>query len=145
MRKKFEHVYKIWVEMFSYMFCIVENIGNLTEFAFVWITSPIWGIPYAIYKNQGKGETMKELIDASVLVRDINADPYRTESEKSYDRCLVHRQPTVDAVEVVHGRWIIEINEPNYKLAVCSVCRNNAEGIYNYCPNCGAKMDGGTA
>lgn len=38
------------------------------------------------------------LIDADVLIRDINADPYRTESEKSYDRCLVHRQPTVDAV-----------------------------------------------
>ena len=45
--------------------------------------------------------TEKRLIDANVLVRDINADPYRTESEKSYDRCLVHRQPTVDAVEVV--------------------------------------------
>lgn len=43
----------------------------------------------------------KWLIDANVLVRDINADPYRTESEKSYDRCLVHRQPVVDAVEVV--------------------------------------------
>lgn len=46
-------------------------------------------------------ENEKRLIDADVLVRDINADPYRTESEKSYDRCLVHRQPTVDAVEVV--------------------------------------------
>lgn len=43
----------------------------------------------------------KRLISADVLVRDINADPYRTESEKSYDRCLVHRQPTVDAVPVV--------------------------------------------
>ena len=46
-------------------------------------------------------ETEKRLIDANLLVRDINADPYRTESEKSYDRCLVHRQPTVNAVEVV--------------------------------------------
>lgn len=48
--------------------------------------------------------TEKRLIDGNLLIRDINDDPYRTESEKSYDRCLVHRQPTVDAVEVV--RWI---------------------------------------
>lgn len=46
----------------------------------------------------------KRLIDANYLIRDINADIYRTESEKSYDRCLVHRQPTVDAVEVVRCR-----------------------------------------
>lgn len=47
---------------------------------------------------------MARLIDGNLLIRDINADPYRTESEKSYDRCLVHRQPTVDAVEVVRCR-----------------------------------------
>lgn len=44
--------------------------------------------------------TKKRLIDVDRLVLDINADPYRTESEKSYDRCLAYRQPTVDAVEV---------------------------------------------
>ena len=46
-------------------------------------------------------ESRKLLISADRLIRDIDADPYRTESEKSYDRCLVHRQPIVDAVEVV--------------------------------------------
>lgn len=43
--------------------------------------------------------------------------------------------PTVDAVPVVHGRWINEN---------CSVCgtyvyRGDAD---NYCPRCGTKMDG---
>ena len=40
----------------------------------------------------------KRLIDANRLIQDINADPYRTESEKSYVRCLVSRQLTVDAI-----------------------------------------------
>ena len=49
--------------------------------------------------------------------------------------------------EVVHGRWI-EGRKCRY---ICSVCQGEA-GLYgggigqnlsNYCPNCGAKMDGG--
>ena len=55
--------------------------------------------------------------------------------------------PTVDAVEVVHGRWIwSEENE----CWVCSNCELSALNNYrgnstdsNYCPHCGAKMDGG--
>ena len=55
--------------------------------------------------------------------------------------------PTVDAVEVVHGRWI-EINprkdvegwiEFDYQ---CPVCKEVSWEESNYCPNCGAKMDG---
>ena len=52
--------------------------------------------------------------------------------------------PTVDAVEVVHGRWI----EKPYLFGTtryCSICGQNygmPHGVFNYCPNCGAKMDG---
>ena len=58
---------------------------------------------------------------------------------------------TVDAVEVVHGRWLWHDDEFEY---VCSACKcrfdyNHTFGIFdhdyeygNYCPNCGAKMDG---
>ena len=54
---------------------------------------------------------------------------------------LICDAPTVDAVEVVHGRWIQ--SEPGYKL--CSHCMADVaiySGHRNYCPNCGAKMDG---
>ena len=55
--------------------------------------------------------------------------------------------PTVDAVEVVHGRWLdystIAFTE---KCSVCGFCvpwkEDGRLNRYNYCPNCGAKMDG---
>lgn len=47
----------------------------------------------------------------------------------------------VDAVEVVHGRWI---RIPEYENRRCSVCRTVFPDftLGYYCPNCGAKMDG---
>ena len=62
------------------------------------------------------------------------------------DKC-----PTVDAVEVVHGHWIYEDEEPdenNNVQAHCSVCNGgdiHAIQMMNevpYCWRCGAKMDG---
>jgi hypothetical protein len=59
--------------------------------------------------------------------------------------------PTVDAVEVVHGKWEIRphLYRAFYPEYCCSACGGwkhklayEHEGM-NYCPNCGAKMDGG--
>lgn len=52
--------------------------------------------------------------------------------------------PTVDAVPVKHGRWINIANGNCDDLCKCSECKETWLGIggYNYCPNCGAKMDG---
>ena len=50
---------------------------------------------------------------------------------------------TVDAVEVVHGRWVYEPIEFTYEKDIkCSICGSYAQHATNYCPNCGAKMDG---
>ena len=61
--------------------------------------------------------------------------------------------PRVDAVEVVHGRWLKLSPWNNYiQSCLCLNCESisyqKKSGIYigkipNYCPNCGAKMDGG--
>lgn len=49
--------------------------------------------------------------------------------------------PAADVVEVRHGRWIKDEETGDY---YCSVCRQGAGWPwYNYCYDCGAKMDGG--
>lgn len=54
---------------------------------------------------------------------------------------LVKEAPAVDAVPVVHGRWIRTANDPLVNKFTCSVCGNDSmKG--KCCPNCGAKMDG---
>ena len=62
-------------------------------------------------------------------------------------KMFVQDAPTVDAVEVVHGRWIEEIEkneEFESEMVKCSVCGQLRFFESNYCPNCGAKMDGGS-
>ena len=97
----------------------------------------------------------KRLIDANELkyfvCETCNAVNSDEPCEPSDCRCMqiIDEMPTVDAVEVVHGRWIIGTGENalmrGYRM--CSVCgeiiktQYSFYGMFNYCPNCGAKMD----
>ena len=68
------------------------------------------------------------------------------------EKRLIDEQPTVDAVEVVHSRWvnIVTICD-GLCLGFCEKCRTeqkaqNAAALkayHKYCRWCGAKMDGG--
>ena len=105
----------------------------------------------------------KRLIDADALLESIEGTDWytitvdgsatqgATNEEVAWYKATdiyaaVENAPTVDAVEVVHGRW--ERNK-NYDV-VCSICKNEPLldefghwDMSHYCPNCGAKMDGG--
>ena len=102
----------------------------------------------------------KRLIDANVPIEKLEEHrklfidawqgfAYLSNSDKArvdeIDTCIAEiiNAPTVDAVEVVHGRWedvSLRFTQVKEK---CSVCGGivYAHG-FNYCPNCGAKMDG---
>ena len=54
----------------------------------------------------------------------------------------IENLPAADVVPVVHGRWIIHTDELGLTCE-CSVCHIETMCDRNYCPNCGAKMDGG--
>ena len=57
----------------------------------------------------------------------------------------IEKAQSADVVEARHGRWIVrplwEGAEGGY--ADCSECNKPAWWKSDYCPNCGARMDGG--
>lgn len=59
----------------------------------------------------------------------------------------LHELPTADVAPVVHGRWIHDgcRVEGGIDWCHCSECgkSDNFCARTNYCPKCGAKMDGG--
>lgn len=91
---------------------------------------------------------MPRLIDA-YKVR-IDRDDFDTYADyiKAFD--AINEAPTVDAVPVRHGRFIgtefdgYADGNPVYYEWECSECGcifEDDEPTYNYCPNCGARMD----
>lgn len=62
---------------------------------------------------------------------------------------IIEDFPAVDVAPVVHGRWeYIPQTFNTLSQLRCPFCRwwsldPSIDGAYNYCPNCGAKMDGG--
>ena len=92
----------------------------------------------------------KRLIDANDAYKYARGQ-YRDGrfTDEEYDAVLqtLDDADTVDAVEVVHGRWIFKhnpITDPKgyFIRIVCSECNLHTGQKSNYCPTCGAKMDG---
>ena len=60
-----------------------------------------------------------------------------------------NKQKGIPNMEVRHGEWIVDSNiaETEFKCSKCGYSYFEGEPCqesdYNYCPNCGAKMDGG--
>ena len=100
----------------------------------------------------------KRLIDAEAIARKLkkaNCSECNVVRKIQCSACWVNdvlellEGDAVDAVEVVHGRW--EKDEPDKcgnRKPRCSVCGEYHLAWWadythcNYCPNCGAKMDG---
>lgn len=61
---------------------------------------------------------------------------------------ILNQLPAADVAPVRHGRWV---SVPHKLARVCSVCNRDEPykfadidaDVYDYCPSCGAKMDGG--
>lgn len=53
--------------------------------------------------------------------------------------------PAADVAPVVHGRWVAKptmYRHPNARNYYCSECRYEPTETKEFCPNCGARMDG---
>lgn len=51
--------------------------------------------------------------------------------------------PVADVAPVVHGRWIPFHSKISGDIQYCSACEIGFVAKSDYCPHCGAKMDGG--
>ena len=93
--------------------------------------------------------TEKRFISLDEALDATHREVFWTESEAAAVRSFLVKQPKLDAVEVVHGRWRNElvkgIRGVFGEVFVCSECETRyLIPNMNYCPNCGAKMDGGS-
>lgn len=59
--------------------------------------------------------------------------------------------PAADAVEVKHGRWVKKFERYHdthtdeywdEEYCSCPLCGKDSDLEHNFCPNCGARMDG---
>lgn len=90
----------------------------------------------------------KRLVDANALVQLLRGKLIAKYPCTFYFGLIaaadeIEKIPAVDAVEVVHGNWKYRMEYEDFVDADCSVCGNTSLYMYKYCPNCGAKMDGG--
>ena len=95
---------------------------------------------------------MSDLISRNALLLKLKEEvPNKWDADINYFIC---NAPSVEAVPVVHASWrgynaenkdfLMDNGEPIF--IVCSECActviNNGSYVWNYCPDCGAKMDG---
>lgn len=96
-------------------------------------------IAYIREQSEGCQKAFEELGGES----GIYADAYNDLAEDFYSI------PAADVAPVVHARWeYIPQTLNTLSQLRCPFCGwwsldPSIDGVYNYCPNCGAKMDGG--
>ena len=69
----------------------------------------------------------------------------RTSGDYATAFAEMRKIPAADVAPVVHGKWKSTEAPFMSECEDCSVCgyRTDWGRRFNYCPNCGAKMDGG--
>lgn len=99
---------------------------------------------------------MTEYIEREAISEKIRKYYYKNPPNSSYgegfDRGLDRAQraildaPAADVAPVRHGDWEIVLGSNGNEYMVCTCCRVSQDltGVFTYCPNCGARMDGGS-
>ena len=103
---------------------------------------------------------MPEYIEREALLSELQEEiefetsMYTEEQNKYFNMGLkcairdVKSQPAADVTEVRHGEWVQIGYDEALDRITCSCCKeyfnliDNCTEAFNYCPHCGAKMDG---
>ena len=83
-----------------------------------------------------KGKKMSDYINREDTIKTIESETYRHDYlDHVID--IIEAIPSADVAPVRHGRW-----EKEYGHYKCLLCNGLDDFADNYCPNCGARMDG---
>ena len=87
---------------------------------------------------------LAEYIERESAIEAIMSDPPDAHYQSWYAE-KINEIPAAEVAPVRHGRW--ETNSDRPDSLICSICKCGFDmwkhDPHNYCPNCGAKMDGG--
>ena len=88
---------------------------------------------------------MARYIDAEPLLEEIKKLNWSDDVMYHIVKVTIEDTPTADVVEVKHGEWIrpTMLADMMHDIPHCSLCGEVPCDEGKYCPNCGAKMDGG--
>ena len=103
-------------------------------------------------ENGKKVLTMNEYIERDALMRRIK-EIHCAECDSYHGvRCracwvddtlgYIDSEPAADVAPVRHGRWLL-VDTDTEQFFLCNRCKKKEYWESYYCPNCGAKMDGG--
>lgn len=85
---------------------------------------------------------MADYIDRYAVYHAISVDGRLNAYEKAFCIDIVRKITAADVAPVRHGQWKMLPYTELYKNK-CSSCGNGSDLETDYCPNCGARMDGG--
>lgn len=95
---------------------------------------------------------MAEYIEREAISEEIRKYYYKNPPNSSYGEGFDHGldraqraildAPAADVASVRHGQWLPFHSTAAGDIQYCSACEIGCTWKPNYCPNCGAKMDG---
>lgn len=100
---------------------------------------------------------MAEYIDRGTAIAKLTAlEVSKPNATMVAAKRMLADMPAADVAPVVHGRWIEQEDTMLDTYYTCSACKEDfyieTTGytekdlfLYTFCPNCGAKMDGGNS
>lgn len=95
------------------------------------------------FKREALLEALKEFRLNETMSKHLTREDCET-ARNAIERAqmVIERIPSADVAPVRHGRWLNN-DIPDSILSKCSECGIlYGSSAFNYCPNCGARMDG---
>ena len=98
-----------------------------------------------ILKKNMEIDGMPEYIEREAAIKALLNDATEQVGYSREDAAdCIRYMDAADVAPVRHGRWEVVIGSDGKEHMVCTGCRKQQDltGVFSYCPNCGAKMEG---